>query len=118
MNQYPIWYVSAREISASLQKANEIAGDKGELDLSIIFQLRDAILYRLLKPMLSTIPGAGLQTLAPGTKSVDPAISFLGMECVTVGTHVVYTVMDSLCFYPSSTFLEYVLIISIPKRGF
>jgi hypothetical protein len=118
MDQYPIWYISASEISASLQKSNEIAGDKGKLDLSILFRLRDAILYKLLKPMLSTIQGAGLQTLAPSASSADPVISLLGTECIAVGTRIGYTVIDSLSLYPAPEFLKYALIVSISRRGF
>jgi hypothetical protein len=103
----PAWFTSAYEIGASLQKSNEIAGDHGELDLQLVFRLRNLVLHKLLKPMLSTVPGAGLQTLATCAQSSDQYSSILGLECVNVAMIVVYTVVDSLVIYPNPAFLEY-----------
>jgi hypothetical protein len=73
-----------------------------------MFRLRNLVLHKLLKPILSTVPGAGLQTLATCTQSSDRYSSILGMECVNVAMIVVYTVVDSLTIHPNPEFLEYV----------
>jgi hypothetical protein len=92
----------------SLQKSNEIAGDYGRRDLKLLLRLRNVVLHKLLKPMLSTVPGAGLQTILPCAQHNDSKGSVIIKECIGVAICVVYTVVDSLMMSPDYSFLEYV----------